>query len=109
MLLVDDTMTTGAKLQSAASALNLGGARVVAAVVLGRVIDVRDPNNPEKLELGSGSARSGLTSTSAASSDAKGRATSRTPGRFPRPGPGSRYASGSPPASCPAHRRCERG
>jgi hypothetical protein len=67
-------MTTGAKLQSTASALNVGGARVVAAVVLGRVIDVRDPRR--KLELGSGSAGSALTSTSAASSDAKGRAMS---------------------------------
>jgi len=38
-LLVDDTFTSGARLQSAASALQLAGARVVAAVVLGRVID----------------------------------------------------------------------
>jgi predicted amidophosphoribosyltransferase len=51
VLLVDDTMTTGAKLQSAASALTLGGAQVTAAVVLGRVIDVRDPRYPEKLAL----------------------------------------------------------
>jgi predicted amidophosphoribosyltransferase len=52
VLLVDDTMTSGSKLQSAASALTLRGARVIAAVVLGRVIDVSDPDRyPEKLEL----------------------------------------------------------
>lgn len=52
VLLVDDTMTSGAKLQSAASALTPGGARVVAAVVIGRIIDVSDPLRfPEKLEL----------------------------------------------------------
>jgi hypothetical protein len=39
VLLVDDTLTSGAKLQSAAWALAEGGARVVGAVVLGRVID----------------------------------------------------------------------
>jgi hypothetical protein len=39
VLIVDDTMTTGARLQSAASALRLGGASAVAAVVVGRVID----------------------------------------------------------------------
>lgn len=38
MLLVDDTWTTGSHLQSAASALTLAGADVVAAVVVGRVI-----------------------------------------------------------------------
>lgn len=38
LLLVDDTFTTGARLQSAASALQLGGAHVVAALVIGRVI-----------------------------------------------------------------------
>jgi predicted amidophosphoribosyltransferase len=38
LLLVDDTLTTGARLQSAASALQLGGADVVAALVIGRVI-----------------------------------------------------------------------
>jgi phosphoribosylpyrophosphate synthetase len=37
-LLIDDTLTTGARLQSAASALQLAGGRVVAAVVVGRVI-----------------------------------------------------------------------
>jgi predicted amidophosphoribosyltransferase len=36
VLLVDDTFTTGARLQSAASALSRGGANVVAAVVVGR-------------------------------------------------------------------------
>jgi len=38
VLLVDDTFTSGARLQSAASALQLGGADVVAALVIGRVI-----------------------------------------------------------------------
>ena len=38
VLLVDDTWTTGSHLQSAASALSLAGADVVAAVVVGRVI-----------------------------------------------------------------------
>jgi predicted amidophosphoribosyltransferase len=52
VLLVDDTMTSGAKLQSAASALMQAGANVVAGVVLGRVIDVSDPDHyPEKLAL----------------------------------------------------------
>jgi predicted amidophosphoribosyltransferase len=39
VLLVDDTFTTGARVQSAASALQLGGARVIAAVVTGRIIN----------------------------------------------------------------------
>jgi hypoxanthine phosphoribosyltransferase len=38
VLLVDDTWTTGSHLQSAASALSLADADVVAAVVVGRVI-----------------------------------------------------------------------
>ena len=38
LLLVDDTFTTGARIQSAASALTLAGANVVAAVPIGRVI-----------------------------------------------------------------------
>ncbi len=38
VLLVDDTFTSGARVQSAASALRLAGADVVAAVVVGRVI-----------------------------------------------------------------------
>ncbi|HEX4540117.1 MAG TPA: hypothetical protein VH112_07700 [Acidimicrobiales bacterium] len=39
VLVVDDTFTTGARAQSAASALALAGARVVAVVPIGRVID----------------------------------------------------------------------
>lgn len=39
VLLVDDTFTSGARAQSAASALAGGGARVVAVVPVGRVID----------------------------------------------------------------------
>jgi predicted amidophosphoribosyltransferase len=38
VLLIDDTLTTGARLQSAASALHLAGASAVAAVTIGRVI-----------------------------------------------------------------------
>lgn len=52
VLLVDDTSTSGATLQSAASALALGGADVVAGVVIGRVIDTSDTErHPEKLAL----------------------------------------------------------
>jgi adenine/guanine phosphoribosyltransferase-like PRPP-binding protein len=39
ILLVDDTFTTGARAQSAASALQLAGARVIAVMPIGRVID----------------------------------------------------------------------
>jgi hypothetical protein len=39
VLLLDDTLTTGARLHSAASALRLNGASAVAAVVVGRVIN----------------------------------------------------------------------
>lgn len=39
VLLVDDTFTSGARVQSAASALQLAGATVVAAVPIGRVIN----------------------------------------------------------------------
>jgi phosphoribosylpyrophosphate synthetase len=39
ILLLDDTFTTGARIQSAASALQLAGARVPAALVVGRVIN----------------------------------------------------------------------
>jgi hypothetical protein len=39
VLVVDDTYTTGARAQSAASALQLAGARVTAIVPIGRVID----------------------------------------------------------------------
>ncbi len=38
VLLIDDTLTTGARLQSAASALHLAGASAVAALTVGRVI-----------------------------------------------------------------------
>jgi predicted amidophosphoribosyltransferase len=51
VLVVDDTFTSGAKLQSAASALTLGGATVVAGLVLGRVIDVSNDEYPEKAAL----------------------------------------------------------
>lgn len=39
ILLVDDTFTSGARVQSAASALSLAGANVLAAVPIGRVIN----------------------------------------------------------------------
>jgi predicted amidophosphoribosyltransferase len=39
VLLVDDTFTSGARIQSAASALSLAGAKVIAAVPIGRVIN----------------------------------------------------------------------
>lgn len=39
VLVIDDTLTTGARLQSAASALLLNGASAVAAIVVGRVIN----------------------------------------------------------------------
>jgi hypothetical protein len=39
VLVVDDTLTTGARLQSAASALGRSGASAVAAIIVGRVID----------------------------------------------------------------------
>ena len=49
VLLVDDTFTSGARIQSAASALTLAGANVVAAVPIGRVIN---PSfSPEAAEL----------------------------------------------------------
>jgi hypothetical protein len=51
VLLIDDTFTSGASFQSAASALTLAGAFVVAGVVIGRVIDTSNDNYPEKLEL----------------------------------------------------------
>jgi hypothetical protein len=38
VLLIDDTFTSGARVQSAASALQLAGATVVAALPIGRVI-----------------------------------------------------------------------
>jgi phosphoribosylpyrophosphate synthetase len=39
VLVIDDTFTTGARLQSAVSALRLSGASAVACVVVGRIID----------------------------------------------------------------------
>jgi len=39
VLLVDDTFTTGAEIQSAASALQTAGATIPAAVVIGRYIN----------------------------------------------------------------------
>jgi predicted amidophosphoribosyltransferase len=48
VLIVDDTFTTGARVQSVAAALANAGARVVAAVPIGRVIDT---NRPEKEEF----------------------------------------------------------
>jgi hypothetical protein len=39
VLLIDDTFTSGSTFQSAASRLALGGAEVVAGVVIGRVIN----------------------------------------------------------------------
>lgn len=52
VLLVDDTFTSGATFQSAASALALGGADVMAGVVIGRVIDTSDlEHHPEKTAL----------------------------------------------------------
>lgn len=50
VLLIDDTFTSGATFQSAASALVLGGAHVIAGVVIGRVVDTSDSRYPEKLE-----------------------------------------------------------
>lgn len=50
VLLIDDTFTSGATFQSAASALTLGGAHVVAGVVAGRVVDTSNDRYPEKLE-----------------------------------------------------------
>jgi hypothetical protein len=51
VLLIDDTFTSGATFQSAASALGLAGARVAAGVVIGRVVDTSNDDYPEKLEL----------------------------------------------------------
>jgi adenine/guanine phosphoribosyltransferase-like PRPP-binding protein len=50
VLLLDDTFTSGATFQSAASALDLAGAAVVAGVVVGRVISTDDPRFPHRLE-----------------------------------------------------------
>lgn len=48
VLLVDDTFTSGATFQSAASRLAIDGATVVAGVVIGRVITTGDPRFPAK-------------------------------------------------------------
>ncbi|MBA2384454.1 MAG: hypothetical protein H0V68_07315, partial [Actinobacteria bacterium] len=66
VLLIDDTFTSGAKVQSAASALTLGGATVVAGLVLGRVIDVSSPDYPEPAELWRRQSRVPFDSASAA-------------------------------------------
>jgi len=47
VLLIDDTFTSGAGVQSAASALRMAGAIVPAAVVIGRYIDP-DFNQPSR-------------------------------------------------------------
>jgi orotate phosphoribosyltransferase len=49
VLIVDDTFTTGARVQSVAAALTSAGATVVAAVPIGRVIDTKD--REEKAEF----------------------------------------------------------
>jgi predicted amidophosphoribosyltransferase len=51
VLLVDDTFTSGASMQSAASALSLAGAVVVAALPVGRVITTDDPRYPHRDEI----------------------------------------------------------
>lgn len=48
VLIVDDTFTTGARVQSVSCALRSAGATVVAAIPIGRVIDT---DRPEKEEL----------------------------------------------------------
>lgn len=50
VLVVDDTFVTGARVQSAASALTLAGADVVAALVVGRVIGL-NPAYPQNQDL----------------------------------------------------------
>ena len=50
VLLVDDTFVTGARIQSAASALHQGGATVVAALAVGRVVRF-DPDYPNSQAL----------------------------------------------------------
>jgi hypothetical protein len=51
VLLIDDTCTTGAKVQSAAHALADAGNDVVAALVIGRLIDVREPDATTKAHV----------------------------------------------------------
>jgi phosphoribosylpyrophosphate synthetase len=49
ILLMEDTFTTGARAQSAASALRLAGARDVAVVTVGRVINPGYNDNCEQI------------------------------------------------------------
>jgi hypothetical protein len=49
VLVVDDTLTSGARLQSAVSALRLDGASAVAAIVVGRVIDPNRNDNCRRI------------------------------------------------------------
>ena len=51
VLLLDDTFTSGATCQSAASTLALAGADVVAGVVVGRVISTDDARFPHRVEM----------------------------------------------------------
>lgn len=46
VLLIDDTFTSGATFQSAASRLALDGATVIAGLAIGRVITTGDPRHP---------------------------------------------------------------
>lgn len=48
VLLLDDTLASGATFQSAASTLSLAGANVVAGVVIGRVITTDDSRFPDR-------------------------------------------------------------
>src|SRR5438309_1802020 len=49
VLLVDDTWTTGANLQSAAAALKVAGAGPVAAIVIGRHLNREWGNNDQRI------------------------------------------------------------
>lgn len=51
VLLIDDTYTSGAHIQSAAVALTKAGASVVGAVAVGRVVGTHDDRYPEKEEM----------------------------------------------------------
>ncbi len=51
VLLLDDTFTSGATFQSAASALTRAGANVVGGVVVGRVITTGDPRYPARDDM----------------------------------------------------------